>query len=71
MFVSSEDLKELSGYEIPAYQIRWLSQQGLKFLVGADGKPKVLLAHLQEVMSGYKQVKRRTEPNFAAIEIGM
>jgi hypothetical protein len=69
MFLSDEDVKELSGYVNTSCQIRWLSQNGIKFLVRADGKPRVLQSHIEEVMGvAAKTTKRRSEPNFAKLE---
>ncbi len=42
MFLSDVELRELSGYQKPSAQMRWLDAQGIAFLVGGDGLPKVL-----------------------------
>lgn len=67
MFLTSDDIKDLTGYKTHAKQIGWLMQNGIKFLISQDGKPRVLVSHLQEIMGSTKQVKRRTEPNEKAL----
>lgn len=44
MFLSDVELRELSGYQKRSAQIRWLEAQGIAFLIGGDGLPKVLRA---------------------------
>jgi hypothetical protein len=42
VFLSNEELRELSGYQKRSAQMRWLEAQGIAFLIGGDGVPKVL-----------------------------
>jgi len=42
VFLSNDELRELSGYQKPSAQKRWLEAQGIAFLVGGDGLIKVL-----------------------------
>lgn len=44
MFLSDAELRELTGYQKPSAQKRWLEAQAIAFLVGGDGLPKVLRA---------------------------
>ncbi len=41
MFLTPEQLRELTGYQLAAYQIRWLQSRGVTHWVRADGKPVV------------------------------
>lgn len=41
MFLTAEDLRQLTGYCRPADQIRWLRRQGLLFWINARGRPVV------------------------------
>ncbi|QXH68622.1 DUF4224 domain-containing protein [Pseudomonas asgharzadehiana] len=41
MFISSQDLAELTASARSAIQIRWLRANGIPFIVGGDGMPKV------------------------------
>ena len=47
MFLTANELQELSGYQKPALQIRWLADNGYSFDVRGDGKPVVSRAHYE------------------------
>jgi hypothetical protein len=47
MFLSADDLADLTGRRRSSAQIRWLSAQGLRFVLGADGRPRVLRAEVE------------------------
>jgi hypothetical protein len=47
VFLSQTELAELCGRKRSSSQIRWLSAQGLRFAVGADGRPRVLRAEVE------------------------
>lgn len=47
MFLSPEDLHDLTGYKKPKLQRRWLTENGYRFDVRADGKPVVSRAHYE------------------------
>ena len=40
-FLPPSDVEALTGRKQPAAQIRWLSRNGLRFFVRADGRPAV------------------------------
>lgn len=44
MFLSGAELRDLTGYQKPSAQKRWLEAQAISFMVGGDGLPKVLRA---------------------------
>ncbi len=62
LFLSANEIADLSGYKQPKRQVAWLRQQGIALYVAANGRPKVLRSTLENVT-----VNRRTEPNFAAL----
>lgn len=41
LFLSADELAALTGLVQPAAQIRWLSRNGLRHFVRADGRPVV------------------------------
>ncbi|WP_124310138.1 DUF4224 domain-containing protein [Pseudomonas chlororaphis] len=41
MFISQQDVAELTGHPGPAIQARWLRANGILFILGGDGRPKV------------------------------
>lgn len=42
LVLATEDLTDLTGLCRPTAQMRWLKENGIVFLVGGDGFPKVL-----------------------------
>lgn len=62
LFLSANEIADLTGYKQPKRQVAWLRQQGISLYVAANGRPKVLRSALQNAT-----VTRRTEPNFAAL----
>lgn len=66
MFLSDDDLIELTGYQKPAMQRKWLIARGWPFEENASGRPRVLRAYVEQQM-GVKPTTRRQGPNLAAI----
>lgn len=68
MFLTKDDICELTGYKNHAKQIAWLCRNGIKFLISQDGTPRVLMSHLHEIMGNTtKSTRRRSEPNFDSL----
>lgn len=42
MFLTPQELEQLTGYQKPSVQARWLTRERLPFVKGGDGKLKVL-----------------------------
>ena len=42
LLLTADEVADLTGYQKPAAQVRWLLENGLPYLLGGDGKPKVL-----------------------------
>ena len=42
LLLTPAEVAELSGYTRPSRQIVWLTRQGIRHYVGADGRPRVL-----------------------------
>jgi hypothetical protein len=47
VFLSAAELIELCGRKRSSSQIAWLAAQGLRFVCGADGRPRVLRAEVE------------------------
>lgn len=47
MILSREEVFELTGYHRPTKQIWWLRRHGIRFMVAADGHPRVLRRELE------------------------
>lgn len=47
MFLSPEDIVALTDRKRPHEQIAWLQKHGYRFDVGSSGRPKVLVAEVE------------------------
>ena len=68
MFLSREELTQLTGFKRRSPQINWLTQNGYTFDVRADGWPVVLIEQLQVRQVSQKRLHRATEPDLAALD---
>ena len=59
MFLTPKEVADLTGYQKPSAQMRWLTAEKFGFVVGGDGHPKVLrdvvLSRLGAVRSSRKE----------------
>lgn len=69
MFLTTDELTELTGYKRPTSMIRWLKENQFGFTVAADGYPRVLSEHVQ-IRLTHKPIARRAVPNFAVLGEG-
>jgi len=60
--LTKQEVRDLSGYQRPSKQIEWLKRHGIRFMVAADGYPRVLRKDLES-----KENQQRKKPNFAAL----
>lgn len=66
--LTTDELLELTGRAQPKRQIAWLTDNGWKFTVGADGLPKVARSFFDERMGGKPAAKRRG-PRLAGLAV--
>lgn len=64
MFMTSDELAELTGYRQPSKQVAMLRRQGVPFHVNAAGHPKVARAIIERSSSNetHKPQKNWTPP---------
>lgn len=62
--LSKEFLKEWSGYRSPSRITEWLRENSIRFMIGADGWPRVMSVDVFPVTKTLK----RSEPNIAALK---
>lgn len=67
MFLTGEELKELTDLKIPKAQMRWLEKQAIPFFISAAGKPKVLRSYITEQLQKLQPSVHSNQPNFDAI----
>ncbi|MCY1296565.1 hypothetical protein D9M70_459550 [compost metagenome] len=60
IFLTEEELRALSGKQKATAQARWLKSANIPYIVGGDGKPKVLREKVLERLGGAAQT--RDEP---------
>ncbi len=65
MFLTDEQLQEMTGYVQHAAQIRWLAENGFRFAIRSDGRPNVLIKHVEEKFCDRPSRKRRIEPDLS------
>lgn len=63
MFLTRDEMIELTGLKRPTKQIAWLRQYGLRFFVAADGHPRVPRSNFET-----KANQRVNVPDFAALK---
>jgi len=68
LFLSREELADLSGCKRRSNVAAWLTANGYKFETAADGWPRVLKAALDAKLmpTNARRTMRRTEPDFSA-----
>lgn len=49
-FLSEPEIHDLTGYQLPSAQKRWLTRYGWTFAVSALGRPKVLRTYAEHRM---------------------
>ncbi len=63
MFLTEEEVAELTGYKRARDQVRWLERERFGFVIDGSGRPKVLrevvLARLGSVSSKRKEPQLR------------
>jgi hypothetical protein len=69
LFLTAEELRDLTGYQKPGRQIDWLRAQGFTFRIAADGHPRVDRSHYLKLMGGMVEAQhKKTEPNFGGLQ---
>lgn len=67
MFLSEDDLHDLTGYVRAHEQKRWLIRHGLQFVENAAGHPRVLKSVVEAKLGGASVKPTRRGPNLGAI----
>jgi hypothetical protein len=67
MFLTADELVELTGLKRPGAQVRWLAAAGIRCLVAADGRPRVLRAEVERLLSSGPPARRDPELRIGAL----
>ena len=65
MFLTPDEIEELTGLKRGRDQLRWLRERGWPVEEDAKGRPKLLAEVVRARMGG--TVQHKTEPNFRAL----
>lgn len=69
LFLTADELKELTDLKIPKAQIRWLDKHHYPYEISASGKPKVLRSFvIEKLKNSFQSKTHNNEPNFDAIK---
>ncbi len=68
VLLSREQLVELTGYRRPSAMRRWLICEGIKFLIGADGWPKVHEAEIELILTKSEKRRAHGHPDSETLE---
>ena len=61
MFLTADDLIELTGYKRASLQVAWLRKAGVRHYLRKDGRPVVVAADL----AAAGRERERTRPDFS------
>ena len=68
MFLTADELEQLTGLKRPSAQAKWLSTRGWRFDTRADGKVVVLEAEARRHLCGSPPARQRTMPDLKALQ---
>ena len=68
MFLSKEELEQLTGYKKPTLQLRWLVDNNYRFDVRADGRPAVLREQVHQRQIKDVDMRMLPGPNLDALD---
>jgi hypothetical protein len=70
MFLTADELQELTGRRRPSAQIKWLRDQSWAFVERADGRPAVSRreAERQLETAGRQRAQTAAEPDFTILD---
>lgn len=61
LFLTREEVHQLTGYKVRKKQIEWLARSGLKFWISGNGHPAVPRSEIEGEMSASKAKKSRPQ----------
>lgn len=67
LFLTAEEIKELTGTRIKSRQLEVLRQNSIGFVKNANGSPVVVREALVQSMSGVQQKPKASAPNLRAV----
>lgn len=73
LFLSNEQIEFITERPSKKCQIKVLRQNGVKFFLSAEGRPKVLLSEYESKFGPIQKIKnsKHNQPNYQALEQAM
>ncbi|MHA6195572.1 DUF4224 domain-containing protein [Pseudomonas wadenswilerensis] len=61
MFMTADEVADMTGYVRPKEQVRWLEAERFGYVLDSDGKPKVLRQVVIARLGGHAERKKGPE----------
>ena len=61
MFLTADELRDLTGYTLPAHQLRWLARHGWRHEVSGLGRPVVSRAYAERRLGALDSERREPQ----------
>ena len=68
MFLTADDMHDLTGYQYHQKQIDWLKNHGWRYELSRTGRPIVHKKHAEEMLTASMIIHRPPKLNLAAIK---
>lgn len=68
LFLTRNELIELTGYKRSGAQLRALRQMGIEHRIRPDGAILVLRSHIESLLGGHKPTTASEEPDWSALD---
>ena len=70
IFLTADELAVLTGYRLPAHQVRWLREKGWRFEVNGNRRPIVARKYAEKMLGCGTAEFESYKPNFSALHEG-
>lgn len=68
MFLTKNELRDLTSYKFREKQIQWLRDRGYKHEISANGQPKVLKSYIESILGlNNQKYDKSSSPDFSAL----
>ena len=67
IFLTSDEVTELTGFKTPARQVEWLSKKGWRFEINGNRRPIVARKYTEKMLGCGAPEEAAHRPNFAAL----
>ena len=68
LFLTLEELSQLTGFKTPARQVEWLRTKGWRFEINGNRRPIVARKYAENMLGCGVPEERSYQPNFSAMQ---